>query len=56
MDICRCLKAKKIPKTFRCSYASPQIAFQAKAVCADSFLEKPFKMQALREAAGKLIV
>ena len=56
LDICRYLKAQEDTKDIPVLMlsASPQIAMQAKAACADDFLEKPFKMQALREVVARL--
>ena len=57
LDICRYLKAQDATKNIPVLIlsASPQIGPQAKAACADGFLEKPFKMQELRDIVGRLV-
>lgn len=57
LDICRYLKGRAATKDIPVLIlsASPQIREQATAACADEFLEKPFKMQELRQAVERLM-
>lgn len=57
LDICRYLKGQESTRDVSVLMlsASPQISRQAKAACADGYLEKPFKMQALRELVSELV-
>jgi DNA-binding response OmpR family regulator len=57
LDICRYLKAQEATKEIPILIlsASHHVAALAKAACANSFLEKPFKMQHLREIIEQLL-
>jgi DNA-binding response OmpR family regulator len=57
LDICRHLKTQSVTAHIPVLIlsASPQIRIQAKEACADSVLEKPFQMQALRKEVAQLI-
>lgn len=57
LDVCRFLKSQDATKDIPVLIlsASPHAGRLAKAACANEFLEKPFKMQALRDAVERLI-
>lgn len=56
LEICRWLKKQELTRSVPVLMlsASPHIGKLAKEACADDFLEKPFKMAALREAVDRL--
>ena len=58
LDICRYLKSQETTKHIPVIIlsASPQAGILAKAACADSFLEKPFKMKELRNTVEQLLL
>ncbi|MGN6495477.1 MAG: response regulator [Agriterribacter sp.] len=57
LDLCSFLKAQETTKHIPVLIlsASPEVRLLAKAACANEFLEKPFKMKALREAVERLL-
>lgn len=58
LDLCRYLKGQARTRSTPVLMlsASPQIRHQLRDACADGFLEKPFRMQALRELADQLVI
>lgn len=58
LDVCRFLKSQDATKDIPVLIlsASPHVGRLAIAASANEFLEKPFKMQALREAVERLVV